>query len=324
MTKRILVPLDGSDIAEQVLPYVRILGKGLGVGVDLLRIFEPVALTLADPAHGLFLDRLVTSVRNHAEDYLGRVAASLESDGLTVSCTAREGSPAAQIMREAEAVPDTLLALCTHGRSGITRWVLGSTTEKVLHGTTQPVFVVRGRARQPHGAKIEPDTLVVPLDGSTLAEQVLAYGGALAKALELKVILVRVVPSLRDYALHFTEFGKYPFAQVQDLVKKMNAQAREYLDMVGDRLQEQGVVAVERRVLHGHPAGTIIDMAQEVENCLIAMTSHGDSGIDRWVRGSVVDRVMRYSENPVLVIRAVQESAPSRPPSGFSPGHASA
>jgi nucleotide-binding universal stress UspA family protein len=309
MYARILVPLDGSPVAAQVLPYVRLLGKGFHAEVELLQIFEPISASLADPAHGLYLDQIIASERSHVEDYLEGVAESLRKDGLTVSCVAHEGYPAASIVQEAEMVPATLVAMCSHGRSGITGWLLGSTADKVLHATSQPVLIVRSRDRHAAGPEAKLSSLLVPLDGSPLAEQALPHAVALAEALGLKVILVRVTPSMPDYTLHFASRVSYPFAHIHNLSKEVDGEARAYLDAMCKKLRQHGFPSVERRLVHGDPAGALIDMAREFRDSLIVMTTHGASGMYRWIRGSVTDRVVRHAEDPVLIIRAMKHAA---------------
>jgi nucleotide-binding universal stress UspA family protein len=309
MYARLLVPLDGSPVAEQVLPYVRLLAKGFQAQVELLRIFEPISPSLADPAHRLYLDQIIASARSHVEDYLEGVAESLRKDGLTVSLTSHEGIPAPCIVQEAETVPATLVAMCSHGHSGITGWLLGSTTDKVLHATSQPVLIVRSRERQAIGPAVTLRSLLVPLDGSTIAEQALPHAIALAETLGLKVIVVRATPPMQDYTLQFASRVSYPFSRVEDLSKKADGDAREYLCAVCERLRGQGVPSVGKRLAHGDPASILIDTAGEVRDALIVMTTHGASGLDRWIRGSVTDRVVRHSGDPVLVIRALKESS---------------
>jgi len=312
MFTRILVPLDGSELAEQVLPYVRILGKGLQARVELLRVFEPVSPSLADPAHGLYLDRIIASVRTQMQDYVENVADSLRKDGLTVSTIVHEGNPAASIVQEAETIPDTLVAISTHGRSGITRWVMGSTTDKVLHATSHPLLIVRVRDRPVVGPGVKLNSVLVPLDGSTIAEQALPYAVALATALGLNVILLRVTLSAEDYPLPASDFAGYPLSRIEGLIERGDAEAREYLETVCEKLREQGVDSVEGRVVHGHPGDTIIDMTRQIQDCLVAMTTHGVSGLDRWIRGSVANRVVRHSVDPVLVIRAMKDTPRER------------
>ncbi len=309
MYGRILVPLDGSDLANQVLPYVRLLGKGFRAQVELLQIFEPISPSLADPVHGLYLNQVVESARSHVEDYLEGVAVSLRKTGLTVSSVAREGHPAAAIVQEAEMVPATLLVMCSHGRSGITRWLLGGTTDKVLHATSQPVLIVRSQDRRTVGPDVKLSAVLVPLDGSSLAEQALPHAVALAEVLGLKVIVVTATPSQQDYTLQFTGRVSHSLAHIQDLSKRTDTEAAVYLKTVCERLRQQGMSSVDRRVVHGDPASAIIAMTGEVRDAIVVMTTHGGSGLDRWIRGSVTDRIVRHAVDPVLIIRALKESS---------------
>lgn len=309
MYTRILVPLDGSELAEQVLPYVRVLGKGLQARIELLRVFEPVSPSLADPAHGLYLDRIIASVRTQVQDYLENIAATLRKDGLTVSTVVHEGNPAASIVQEAETIPDTLVAISTHGRSGITRWVMGGTTDKVLHATTHPLLIVRVRDLPESAPPVKLNSILVPLDGSAIAEQALPHAVTLAARLGLKVTLLRVTLSPHDYPLPASDFAGYPLARIEGLIERGDAEAREYLETICEKLREQGVASVEGRVVHGHPGATIIDTARALQGCLVVMTTHGVSGLDRWIRGSVANRVVRHSVDPVLVVRAMKETS---------------
>lgn len=302
MYKRILVPLDGSELAEQMLPYARIIGKRLQAQVELLQVFDPVSPSLADPSHGLYLDQIATSFRNQTQDYLEGVALSLRSDGLKVSSIVHEGNPASHIVSEAEREPATLIAMSTHGRSGISRWMLGSITDKVLYATTTPLLIIRPQQQNlPSETKL--NTIVVPLDGSGLAEQVLPHVVALAKLLELKVTLIMVTPSETDYY----QYAENLAATYRDLFAKGSADALDYLLGIKHRLQQEGIRTVEEQLLQGDPAAAIVDHAREVRDNFVAMTTHGRSGVGRWFLGSVADRVVRYSGDPVLVIRAKKE-----------------
>jgi nucleotide-binding universal stress UspA family protein len=299
MYKRILVPLDGSELAEQILPYLRIIGKRLQAQVELLRVFDPVSPVLADPSHGRYLDQIATSFQNQTRDYLEGVALSLRKDGLTVSSIVHEGYPASFIVSEAEREPATLIAMSTHGRSGITRWMLGSVTDKVLKATTIPLLIVRSE-KQTFTPEVILNTIIVPLDGSSIAEQVLPHVSTLAKLLELRVVLTMVIPSEIDYY----KYAENIAATYQDLSAKANEDALDYLLSIKHRLQQEGVSMVQEQLLHGHPAEAIVDQAREVRDNFVAMTTHGYSGIRRWLLGSVADRVVQCSGDPVLVIRA--------------------
>jgi len=232
--QKILVPLDGSELAEQVLPYVRLLGKAFRSPVELLRAFNPVPERWANEGQGRYIDQLATAFRSETENYLYHVRTSFLGDlEDAVSVAAHEGDPAPLIVNEADNEPNTVIAMATHGRSGITRWVMGSVTDKVLHATTTPLLVVRSRDGETPSEEVHLKSLITPLDGSVLAEQILP----LAKALGLTVILVRIAPENRE-------------------------RSRDYLQEVRDELYQQGVFSAEVQVLGGHPAEMIVDLAQ--------------------------------------------------------------
>ena len=143
MYSRILVPLDSSGLAEKVLPHATQIAKGMNIPVTLVRIIDQVDPQLADPQHGLYLDQVSLSLRNNAQEYLNKVASSMRDEGIEVNCEVREGDVASRIIDEAEAEPNTLIAMTTHGYSGVARWVMGSITDKVLRASTNPMLVIR-------------------------------------------------------------------------------------------------------------------------------------------------------------------------------------
>ncbi len=306
MYRRIVVALDGSGLAEQVLPYVRSLGRGLEAKVLLLRVLDPLPAGLTDPGHGISRDKVIANMRAGAEDYLEQVAASLRKQRLTVSCSVGEGAPAELIVKESSKEAATLIAMSTHGRSGAARWLLGSVATKVLHATANPLLLVRSRAPTSFTEEARLGTLIIPLDGSTLAEQALLPAGALAKALNLKTILVRVTPSPEEY-YRFAEPGYFPPA---DLPEAVDADANRYLGSLSQKLRKKRFPAVEERLLHGDAAAAIIDLSRQVADSLVVMTSHGRSGVGRWLLGSVADRVVSHATGPVLVIRAEEKRSP--------------
>ena len=305
MNKRIIVPLDGSQLAEQVVPYVKLLARGLGAEVRLLRAFDSVPADMSDPEHGLYLDRLTANFHNTALDYLEGVAAGLRSAGVTTTCEAHEGSPAELIISDAEGDPEALVAMSTHGRSGVGRWFLGSVADKVLHATGNPLLIIRPKENVELDGAIAQ--AIVPLDESPMAEQALSYVVPIARALGLRVTLVRLTPTVADYY----RFGGYPYdysaPQGTDTSEIVDAAAAEYLKGVAERLRAEAVPSVEERIVHGSAAAGILDLAQEAPDSMVIMTTHGRSGIGRWVLGSVADRVVRKAGVPVLMIRSKEE-----------------
>ena len=302
---RILVPLDGSKLAEQVLPYVRVMAKGLQTRIDLVRIVESAVARVADAHQPANLTEIHSDIRNHADNYLKALASSLKKDGLCVLRTVHQGDAASAILSEAETEPGTLIAMSTHGRSGISRWVLGSITGKVLQATTAPLLITRTQVEGSPNPEVNLSTVIAPLDGSPLAEQVLPHVVALARALSLKVRLVRVTSSPGE----FYHYEMYPSYCYGDHFATVDAVAGEYLEQISECLRQKGVASVEEELLHGHPAVAIVDLVRQTPDSLVAMTTHGRSGVGRWLLGSVADQVVRYAESPVLIIRAAEEGS---------------
>ena len=308
---KILVPLDGSPLAERVLPYVAVLARGFGASVELLNVFNPASKGLADPApghpqiemrealpyvsilpprghadpaHRVYSYQIDASVRDRALDYLHHVTPSIGCAGIEVSSTVEAGDPDSWIVSVAEKEPGTLIAMSTHGRSGAARLILGSITNKVLHSTNAPVLVLRPRDGEAPAPEAELKHVIVPLDGSPLAEQVLPHVVSLAQALGLTVTLLRV-PSHHQ-----------------------SGPPVNYLAKIGEKLERAGLPSVKSRIIGGHPAETIVSVARETPHSMVAMTTHGRSGIKRWVLGSVTDHVVRHCGEPVLVIRAADKA----------------
>ena len=304
MYDRILVPLDGSPLAERVLPYVTRLSLGLGIPVHLIQVFPSVSEELADPLHGRYQTGISAGVHDESIDYLNSVLS--KTAGMEITCAAHEGNAVSRIIDEADKSPASLIAMSTHGRSGITRWVMGSVTDRVLHSTKNPMLIVRGNQVGEPDTNLE--TIIVPVDGSSLAEQVIPDVAALAKAMNLKVTLLRVVATAEEFSaqtgyqrlegvfvLHFPSF--------EEMAKEAGDQALVYLQGLEEKLREQGVASVDHRIVRGAAASVIMDVAQETPDSLVAMTTHGRSGPARWTMGSVTDRVVRHSGDPVLVVR---------------------
>ena len=212
----------------------------------------------------------------------------------------KEGHPASCIADEGDKEPGTLIAMSTHGYSGVTRWVMGSVTDKVLHATANPLLIVRAREQTGTPPEVRLESVIVPLDESTMAEEALPHVVHIAKALRLKVTPVRVTPTVDAYY----RYAEYASGNWDSVAMQVDDQAASYLNVIRQKLLGQGVPLVEERLLHGPPAMAIVDLARETRNNLVIMTTHGRSGLGRWVLGSVADRVVQNSGDPVLVIRA--------------------
>jgi nucleotide-binding universal stress UspA family protein len=260
----------------------------------------------------MYPHRVSASIASHAQDYLEGLAIPLRGSGLSVTSTVREGNPTSSIVSEAAQESDTLIAMTTQGRSGIGRWMLGSVTDKVLRAANNPLLIVRAYDRENPPEAVKFQTIIVPLDGSSIAEQVLAHVISLARALRLRVLLVRATPSLGEYH-RYVEHNPLDSSSTismmyEEFSREEDAQAMEYLRQVKEKLNRQRVFSVEEKLLKGHAAEVIVELARETPHSLVAMTTHGHSGIERWLLGSIADRVVRHSRDLVLVVRAAEEA----------------
>ena len=298
MFTRILVPLDGSETAEAVLPYARLLSSDLKIPVELLTVVDvaEIGRHLRSEQFSDLGALIKYQIVDH-EKYLGGIAQSFQ--GQEVSCTVDKGITAGSIIDKAGADKGTLIAMATHGRSGLTRWLLGSIAEKVLRAANNPLLLVRAREGAATSGKATIDSVSVPLDGSELAESILAQVVEFAKAIKLAVRLMRCY-SVADMIYGYEDYS----AGLVALRERSKEEAVEYLEAKVDQLREQGLTEVVPLTSEGEPGEAIIESAKGLPNSLIAMCTHGRSGVNRWLLGSVTEKVVRHSGHPVLVIRA--------------------
>jgi nucleotide-binding universal stress UspA family protein len=300
MFTKMLIPLDGSRTAEKVLPYARAVGGVLKIPVELLAVVDIGEMaTHMTAAKARFLDTMVEDAERSSRDYLKTIGA--KAAGVNLINTVAKGRPEDVIIEKAAADKNTLIAMATHGRSGLNRWVLGSVTEKVLRGCENPLLLVRASEGIDEKEKVALNSVIVPLDGSELAEKVFPSVVALAKSMNLEVILFRAyhIP----YNAYAGDDG-YSAINYEELLASVKDEATDYLEKKTAELKGQGVAKVSFVAKEGLSADEIIAFGRATPDNLIAMCSHGRSGIRRWVLGSVTEKVVRHSGEPVLVVRA--------------------
>jgi nucleotide-binding universal stress UspA family protein len=298
MYNKILVTLDGSQVSEHILPYARSLAKALKIPVELLHAIDPDTLMPTVIAQQGHYNEIMTAEKKRSADYLSKIAGSF-SGAPSVDCSLEIGRAAETIVDRAAADAGTLIAMTTHGRSGVKRWLLGSVAEKVLHAATNHMLLARATGES---KKIETASLkriVAPLDGSKLAELALPHAAELARTLGLEIVLVRAV-SLPAPVYSAEEYTP----NLEELWDQIKKEAQEYLDEKLRQLKAQGLEKVSAVAVEGFAADKIIDVARQKPESLIAMSTHGRSGVGRWVLGSVTERVVRHSDDPVLIVRA--------------------
>ncbi|MCI0342505.1 MAG: universal stress protein [Planctomycetales bacterium] len=291
MLDKILVPLDGSPLAEGILTHVRRLLVRRDAEVRLLRVIPDRAVEGA----AWFPEEPAETVQKHLE----RIRDLLAIQGVSVHAEVRVGDPAEKILKVADDLRPSLIAMSTHGRSGPARWLLGSVAERVLRGARHPLLLANPSAltegEKPREFKFR--RLLVPLDGSEMAAKVLPLVEGFAKVFESEVVLLHVVP------VPVIAEGPLPYAGIPVLPTKEDAAAA--IEPQREALARTGI-PTRVSVLFGGAAAGILDAVTNEKADLIAMTTHGRTGFSRWVLGSVAEKVARHSPCPVLVLRTVE------------------
>jgi nucleotide-binding universal stress UspA family protein len=301
MTSQILVPLDGSALAERALSCAMMLAQGLPADLILLRAvsippgFEDVLIGVPGD-----VEAQVEQFGDEAKGYLSEVAARLKASGLSARATVERDPAAEAIVDYAEKENINYIVMATHGHSGISRWRHGSVAERVLQSASVPVLLVRAREKTPDDIQqaMQCQRIMVPLDGSTMAEQVLPPVTYVAQALDAEIVLFRV-PIAHDSGSLLGDWV-LPLAGT---LETANDIASVYLQRQAEPLREQGI-RVSTAMRMGGVANAIIEFADANEIDLVAMCTHGRTGLARHALGSVADRVLRASRIPLLLVRA--------------------
>jgi nucleotide-binding universal stress UspA family protein len=311
MFERMLVPLDGSPRAEQALPVAARLAHAAGGSVVLVQVVSPPTDFGGGLAPApLLTEQVIEDDLAAATDYLKMVACSLTFEGIDTTTEVLFGSPAHHLLATAEARAADLIVLCSHGRTGFTRWVLGSVAHQLVHHSPVPVLVLHRDEPLPGVDAARPLCALVALDGSPLAETALVTAADLVTALAAPVLgvlhLLQVVKQLSPTA-------------GEGFITRLNAEtterAKAYLVMVQERLQQQypGLTITWSVARAADVADAILSTAEQQESAegfgsceLIAMATHGRGGWERWVMGSVTERVLHATRLPLLIVRPQQ------------------
>jgi nucleotide-binding universal stress UspA family protein len=297
MYDKILVTLDGSELAEQSLLYADDLVLKLGSEMHLLQVSDSGESDIHD-----FQVMYVNQIAQRVDRWLQKN----NRGDLKIKPAVVNGSPADEIVKYAEKNGIGLIIMGTHGRSGLTRWAVGSVANKVVRGTEVPVLLTRSK---PAGSAKEVQVLksvLVPLDGSEVGENALPYIVELASRVSLQIILFQAVP----LAFHVYPAGdmvsQVPYSERE--MEPIRVQVKTYLDGVVKRLTESGL-KVTQHIVVGNPEEAIIKKAEELKVDLVAMSTHGRSGVSRWVFGSVADRVLSAGTTPLFLVRATDKQS---------------
>ncbi len=304
MLRSILVPLDGSELAERALSYATALSIPTAARMILVRAVRAHTIPGADerPAQAAAVAQ--------AQAYLEEVSARLAQRGFACETATPYGDAAPWILEEAQLRGADLIVMTSHGRTGPGRWLLGSVAESVV--AHSPVPVVVDRAWRPIDREpllIDRPRLLVPLDGSPFAEAALDVAVGLAEDLGGDLQLLRVEPLPEDSVMD--EVGRV-VVYMDQLMATARSNAYDYLSGIASGILERSPsTQVRTEVVFGEPSNTIAKSALDTRCGLIVMSTHGRTGMHRAVMGSVAGLVLEGATTPLVLVHPVTSPSPS-------------
>jgi len=314
MSHSILVPLDGSPFGEHALPAAVGLARRSQGEIHLVNVLPPLAsvytespLFVSGPYGEELQERQAALHQAYLEGVRQRIVTSYP---VAVRTSLLEGDVAATLWEQANK-DASLVVMTTHGRGPLGRFWLGSVTDELIRHSHVPVLLIRPR-EEAVDLKSEPSLrhFLVPLDGSPLAEQMLAPALELGRLLKADFTLFRVIKPILASSppvLAGASFGEVAQAlmdQTEALQEQVRQEAQDYLEKLAKPWREQGLTVVTRVAVDEQPAHAILEQAKSTD--VVALETHGRRGLSRLFLGSVADKVVRASHAAVLVHRPYQ------------------
>jgi len=294
MYKKMLVLLDGSKLAEVVFQYAQELSGRLNIDLELLHVCKPEEEEQL-PMRQAYMERMAEMLRSKADEIRSQNG---EPAGHPIKALAAVvvGYPPEEILKYVEAHEIDLVMLSTHGNSGIRRWDLGGVATKVIHASNVPIWLVPSELREEViYDKVPGRSMLIPLNGSKLAEGVIPHAINIAKqrGAETEIVLVYV-----------DSFAGSTYS-LNDIKLKQNEKLAmsKYLDGIIARIKDAGIAA-KAEMLYGDPAAAIIDYVKNNPTQLIAMATHGQSGLSRMIFGSVTENILHLvKKTPIFLVK---------------------
>ena len=301
MITRILVPLDGSQQAEGVLPAAVAFAQACKARLSLLHVIEKNApAEVHDEPH----------LRDHAsaEAYLAALGKTLESQGIAVDYHVHEepsANAAAGIALHIRELGADFVVMCTHGHRDIRRLIWGSIAQQVAAAGLVPVFFLPPREKQAGGFVCR--TILLPLDGNKEHETSVGTALYLARAFGAVVLQVLAVPRPEDSAGGPGVIGRLLPSATGEILNQSALQGKAYLDGMRSRFEEDGLT-VSSLLVRGNPQRALPRVIQREKADLVVLGTHGRSGIEAAFEGSVAAAICSRANAPVILVPA--EKAP--------------
>jgi len=300
MFKHILVPLDGSRMAESALPAASFLAEMLHAHVTLMHVVEKNA---PSAVHG---QSHLVSARD-ATVYLGEIARQRFSPEIRVDChvhTAEVENVARSIVEHGSELGNDLVIMCSHGRGQALHLFLGSIAQKVIAGDSRPVLITHPN-EQGEPRAFACRNILVPLDGDPEHEQALPVSKELARACTASLHLAMVVPRFANLSGNMTVTGRMLPGTTSRMLDMARQDAEAYSARMAEELRGQGFAA-SSHVLRGDPAKIIVEAANRASIDLIVLATHGKTGMEAFWAGSVTNKICSRSKVPLLLTPVMQ------------------
>jgi nucleotide-binding universal stress UspA family protein len=301
--RHILVPLDGSKLAESVLPAAAAMADGFGAQVTLLHIIEDRA---PETVHG----QPHLTDADQAQAYLEEVARGPVFRNRPVELhvhRSKEGDVADSLMAHARELGADLVVLSTHGEGGLRRSLFGSIALRALQRGTTPILLVKPTSEGGAPA-FAPRKILVPLDGMPAHEQALVIASRLARAWHAALHLVIVVPTAQTLSGHEAATSVFMPLAKRALLDLAEGEGNEYLRKLGGELIGKGV-STTSQVIRGEPAASVIEAAEKVGADLVVMATHAKGPLGGFWSGSLTPKLLERLGRPLLLVRAEGEEA---------------
>ena len=307
MTKSIIVPLDGSPLGANALPVAVSLARQVGAEIHLIHVHRQPVLLHGAPAYDLQFD--FEMERQMGADLQQTARALRVETGLPITATLFEGSTEETLLERIAAERPWLVVMSSHGYGGLQRMWHGSVVDVLVRHAGVPVLVAPdlGDARPTPRAVTEPAfrNILLPLDGSALAEEIVEFVTELGEPVRTTFTLLRVIVPTPMFAPP-TPTPSLIVVDERD-IKRLARKALAHFERTAAALKQHGFRAVPEIVVHSQPAAAILRFADEHPTDLIALSTHGHGGFVRAILGSVADKVMREADVPVLLHASVRD-----------------
>jgi nucleotide-binding universal stress UspA family protein len=299
MISHILVPLDGSALAECVLPHVLAIAPSVHARVTLLQVLEPPHIKDGEQA----IDPLEWHLKKReAEIYLDGIARRLQDADLKVETCILEGVPADCVIDFAHTHNVKLIILSTHGRSGLSGWNVSSVVQKIILRSFKSTLLVRAyRTATTDLAAIHYKRLFVGLDCSARAEYILPVAVNLAQSHKAELILGMVIR--KPEMLNRFPLSDEDAQQVSHFVERIQHTASHYFEGLQKQLSLQEVVARIKLTASDHVTAALHDMVEQQDADLVMLVAHGHSGEGRWPYGSIATSFIAYGATSLMIMQ---------------------